>query len=546
MIDICRRLDGVPLAIELAAARVPLLGVAGVRDRLRERLRLLAAGTADAPPRHRTLHAALDWSHALLGGDAQTVLRRLAVFSGGFDVEAAQQVASDERLDAWTVLDQLGLLVDHSLVDVGADERARCGLLETTRAYAQARLAASGETAAVVQRHARWFATHFRRLADALFDGRMSDDAFIAARGEDLDNLRTALAASLRADDLDTALDLIVHSAPFGFLLPPGNGVAETIDVLQARIDDPVKRAWLHYAGRHYLHLEWAGTDALQARHAVIAALPLIAEPRRRAFACCLSAQEEHRRRDGPELAHALLAEAAALERADWPHWLRMRRLLVAGSCFGYDTVAASAAALLREMEAAGEGEGRSSFMLREMQAWALMDTGRHDEALAALEDLRERGRRERRDSHRMWTVLDSLATMLLELDRPAATLPVLRELLQHVGARRLYASSTFVFAEYASSVGAHRQAALLLGLERALGRRGGRVQLPREQRMTARTRARIESVQAAPVLESWLEEGERLDEAAARDLLVRIVDDGGARPFPSPEAPILRRARAG
>ena len=108
MIDICRRLDGLPLAIELAAARVPALGVQGVRERLDERLRMLTAGSRIALRRHQTLRAALDWSHGLLDAEEQAVFRRLGVFSGGCTIEAAQQVASDEQLDEWAVLDASG------------------------------------------------------------------------------------------------------------------------------------------------------------------------------------------------------------------------------------------------------------------------------------------------------------------------------------------------------------------------------------------------------------------------------------------------------
>ena len=116
VIEICRRLDGIPLAIELAAARLPLLGVEGLRARLHERFNLLTGGARVVLRRHQTLRATLEWSHALLTPDEQTVFRRLGVFAGGFTLEAAQHVASDERIDQWTTLDYLGALVDKSLV----------------------------------------------------------------------------------------------------------------------------------------------------------------------------------------------------------------------------------------------------------------------------------------------------------------------------------------------------------------------------------------------------------------------------------------------
>ena len=116
IVEICRRLDGIPLAIELAVARLPLLGVEGLRTRLHERFKVLTGGARVVLRRHQTLRATLEWSHGLLTVDEQTVFRRLGVFAGGFTLEAAQYVASDERIDHWTALEHLGALVDKSLV----------------------------------------------------------------------------------------------------------------------------------------------------------------------------------------------------------------------------------------------------------------------------------------------------------------------------------------------------------------------------------------------------------------------------------------------
>jgi len=115
--DICRRLDGNPLAIELAAARVPMLGVQGLHQRLDQRFKVLTTGDRSSARRHHTLRAALEWSHQLLAPSEQAVLRRLGVFAGGFTLEAAQQMAEDEQgIDHWDVLEHLGALVEKSLV----------------------------------------------------------------------------------------------------------------------------------------------------------------------------------------------------------------------------------------------------------------------------------------------------------------------------------------------------------------------------------------------------------------------------------------------
>ena len=141
--ELCRRLDGMPLAIELAAARVRLLGVQGLLDRIDERLRVLTGGSRAALPRHQTLAAMLAWSHSLLGPVEQVVLRRLAVFVGSFALARAQDVAADDQIDRWAVLDALGVLVNKSLVTADDADPPRYRLLESTRAFALERAAAS-------------------------------------------------------------------------------------------------------------------------------------------------------------------------------------------------------------------------------------------------------------------------------------------------------------------------------------------------------------------------------------------------------------------
>jgi predicted ATPase/DNA-binding winged helix-turn-helix (wHTH) protein len=155
---ICRHLDGIPLAIELAAARAVTLGPRHVAARMHDRFKLLTAGRRTALARHQTLAAALDWSHDLLTDDERTTLRRLGVFAGDFTLEAAEAIVPDNGTAASAVAESLASLVAKSLAGV---ERvaapARYRLLETTRAYAQGKLEAAGEQNTVSRRHA----THF-------------------------------------------------------------------------------------------------------------------------------------------------------------------------------------------------------------------------------------------------------------------------------------------------------------------------------------------------------------------------------------------------
>jgi predicted ATPase/DNA-binding winged helix-turn-helix (wHTH) protein len=188
VVDICRALDGLPLALELAAARVPLLGVEGVRARLGGRLMLLKGGLRDMPSRHRTLRETLAWSYALLSADEQVLLDRLGIFAGGFSVAAAQAVAPDGA-DAWSALDTLAALVDKSLVVVGAGPLPRYHLLESTRAFAQERLRETGSLEDARRRHAA--ATVQSLRAEDPFE---STSARLLRTAPEIDNLRSAAA----------------------------------------------------------------------------------------------------------------------------------------------------------------------------------------------------------------------------------------------------------------------------------------------------------------------------------------------------------------
>ncbi|HUB54717.1 MAG TPA: LuxR family transcriptional regulator [Mycobacterium sp.] len=204
--DICTRLDGMPLAIELAAARVRALSVAEILDSLHDRFRLLTGGARTAVRRQQTLRASVDWSHALLTETERILLRRLAAFLGGFDFDAAQAVAGADGLARYQVVDQLTLLVDKSLV-VAEDSsgRTRYRLLETVRQYALEKLGESGEADAVRSRHRDYYTA----MAVALDAPAGSDYEQRVEHAEiDIDNLRAAFNWSRESSDIELALAL--------------------------------------------------------------------------------------------------------------------------------------------------------------------------------------------------------------------------------------------------------------------------------------------------------------------------------------------------
>jgi predicted ATPase/DNA-binding CsgD family transcriptional regulator len=204
---ICTRLDGLPLAIELAAARSQLLPPPALLARLERRLPLLEGGARDAPDRHQTLRAAIDWSHELLSASEQMLFGRFAVFVGGAPLEAVEAVCGGGG--APQVLPALASLVDKELVqaETQTDGGARFRMLETIREYAQERLAAGGEQAALQRRHA----AHFLALADEAERAQWgaAQGAWFARLEREHDNLRAVLAWSTHPEgDLETGLRL--------------------------------------------------------------------------------------------------------------------------------------------------------------------------------------------------------------------------------------------------------------------------------------------------------------------------------------------------
>jgi predicted ATPase/class 3 adenylate cyclase/DNA-binding CsgD family transcriptional regulator len=210
--EICRRLDGVPLAIELAAARVRALSLAEILDSLHDRFRLLTGGARTAVRRQQTLRASVDWSHALLTEPERVLLRRLAVFMGGFDIDAAQTVAGCGDVARYQVLDQLTLLVDKSLVVAdNTGGRTRYRLLETVRQYALEKLGESGEADAVRSRHR----DHYTALAAVLDAPARTDCEERLEQAEiEIDNLRAAFGWSRENSDIELALALASSLQP--------------------------------------------------------------------------------------------------------------------------------------------------------------------------------------------------------------------------------------------------------------------------------------------------------------------------------------------
>jgi len=189
---ICQHLDGIPLAIELAATRIKLLGLDDILKRLDERFQVLSSGTRGTMERHRTLRTAVDWSYDLLGDQEKVLFNRQAVFVGGFDMDAVENVCTDEKVTRERVLDLFSGLVDKSLVvtETQVDGSIRYRLLETLRHYAREKLTRAGEEDVIQKKH---FA-YYLELAEKAYAGRLDETSmWLAHLEKQHDNMRAAL-----------------------------------------------------------------------------------------------------------------------------------------------------------------------------------------------------------------------------------------------------------------------------------------------------------------------------------------------------------------
>jgi predicted ATPase len=206
--ELCVRLDGLPLAIELAAARIRLFSPRALRERLTRRLDLLTGGARDLPGRHRTLRQAIAWSYELLEDEAQALFRRLSAFDGGATIEAAQAVCGSDLDCEARAYESLGVLTDHCLLrcEDGRDGEPRFSMLESIRAFGLEKLKEQGEDVTVCRAHARHFLELAER-AEPLLTGAEQSEAFDRLDAE-YENFRAAMQWSRQSGDIETGVRL--------------------------------------------------------------------------------------------------------------------------------------------------------------------------------------------------------------------------------------------------------------------------------------------------------------------------------------------------
>ncbi|MCV7170768.1 LuxR family transcriptional regulator [Mycobacterium manitobense] len=386
-VEICRRLDGVPLAIELAAARVRVMSLIEIRDSLHDRFRLLTGGARTAVRRQQTLRASVDWSHALLTEPERVAFARLAVFVGGFDLDAAEMVAGGATVERFQILDLLTLLVDKSLVVAESTSgRTRFRLLETVRQYALEKLGESGQAHTVRTRHRDYYTAMAAGLDTPAGTGH---ERRLEQVDTEIDNLRAAFAWSCENADLELASRLASSLQPLW--LARGR-IREGLTWFDAALSDrngdpesvaPAVRARA-LADKASLNAHMGATDSMEDVLRGLAIAKEVDDPvlLLRVLSACAGIAVYDR-----EIAEPYFAEAIALARATGDGW-RLSQIL-GWQAFGLtmegDPVAIRAAAEEGRDVAAAIGDTFSSHACRWCLAVAQGMTGDVAGAVAQL-----------------------------------------------------------------------------------------------------------------------------------------------------------------
>jgi predicted ATPase/DNA-binding winged helix-turn-helix (wHTH) protein len=547
--DICRRLDGLPLAIELAAARVTLLGIDALGAQLRDGFRVLAAGAVAADSRHQTLRATFDWAHALLDDQEQTLLRRLGVFVGGFTLELAQQVAADESpgpklpwerggpvLDEWAILDLLGALIDKSLVVTDFGERPRYRLLETTRAYALDKLEQAREQSVLAERHARAICRLFCQTEAAKNGdgGTLSTAGLLQLLLPELDNLRRARDWAMGATgNRQLAIALSAASAEALRLLGHSQEAARVMLALQDQVDERTDPA---SAALFWNELAFLGKHGRLPRGTMITAAE--------------RAEQIYRRLGAPRRifrsllgrGHALMTvgrlteaeqveeQMARLESAQWPGRARCLRLLLRSMLLDHQERYEEALDVLAQMRVLLENEpGEDESLLLTMcnMCGAMLGLERYESALALAREVMQRSH-----SPRITVYAQKAATSALtHLDRAEEAAALLRrgicgwqrdkQLLQFLG----------LLALLAYRLGRVADSARLDGANQAFQTRSGLSALPMQRRAQNELhRAYVDAALADAQLQCWRQEGAQLSE----EMLVRLCLGEGVCAWPA------------
>ena len=531
-IDLCAKLDGIPLAIEMAAARVPALGLDRVRSLLGERLRFLSSGHRTPLARHRTLHAALDWSHSLLTASERMVLRRLGVFAGGFTLELAQGVVaraggypSNARVDEWETVEALEHLIEKSMVQAVPPPDAgepRYSLLDTTRLYALERLAEAGETEAVYACHAQAMAN----FAERAFDDHWTepDSACVARMKPEIDNLRSALHWAIAHSDADSAASIVGNAWPLFRIIDrqyesqAWMNMAEPLirQATAARAARAVAAIVYVFGGRGGPRVIAAAREAVHRYREVDDQRGLYLALIALTYAGSVFSDAGS---DADRDAGVALAELNRLEQPEWP--ARMRCWATVARTYHLRDDLAGCLAPLRAMYELAHSVGATERALTAQvnMLAALCRLGLYDDAIDLGRTIIDRGLLA---GERLGSVLLNLSEALVKRNMTAESREYAREALRVMRQCNGACEAFAALASIALSEGRIEDAARIAGYAESILARDGierEAQLRAIEEVTGSIEARIPEV----ARKSLMDEGARLAEAQATSLALNI-----------------------
>lgn len=518
VIEICRRLDGIPLAIELAASRVPLLGIDGLRQRLDQRFRLLTSSPRDAPARQQTLHAALAWSHSLLAPDEQRVFRRLGVCTGGFGLALAQGVGADDEEDEWAVLDTLGALVEKSLVVADAGAVPRYRLLESARAYALERLLEAQEVDLTRRRHAQTLLAMLEPALSAFQRDELASPHALAPWLPETDNLREALNWAERHDQ-----GLFVALAGCSWWLWRPSGLPLEA-LLWCRRALPCMTAEQPASWRARLLLGYASASHQQEADKELTALNQAAQlfrttqDRLGEYLSRVQLAKKLAWHGEPGLIGTTLREAEALWDPQWPETLRAGMLAARTYALEVAGRPSEGEPLMHELVALMRRSGSPSqldYALMEL-AESLFVQGKAEAAITLRLEVADRTRQ--RDPHVASTNLANLGAALAFVGRTEEALQAARESLPGLKLNGRLCTFLDHFALIACLRGRFTEGARVLGRADASIASSGFSREESERRACDMAREALQRALPGEELRRRLDEGARLGDDAAAD----------------------------
>lgn len=534
LIEICRQLDGIPLALEFAASRIPLLGPAGVRSRLHDRLRLLTGGQRSSPPRHRSLQAALEWSHQLLSPRTRHVLHRLAVFPSGFSLEGAGLLLMAES-DS-DLIEHLDVLVDRSLVTLQAEGRRRYRMLETTRAFAMDCLGQE-------QDGIDWQSRLARAMASlCLLAARERDSTWLY---QEMPNARAALAWSLSHPGLgEVAATIATYTS---VVLGASGAIGEAIDNLRRvqhlitdELPEALRARYWHWLGRLGVEGRLPSSlciDYLQRADAMFQAQ---GEPLHR-HGCQRHLAEAQLMAGRLDLAEAHLQAARELEEprpraSDRVRRLRVEVLLAAAR--GDHRMALLHAQTALPLAEAHEFENYRVLLMADM-AWSHLQVGHANAAVASFQDLlvHLQGQNLRFGLARARAMTGLTAALVAAGRIDEAARSVIRT-AQALRQENLLRSRCDIFAWVAAATGALPAAAQFMGAGDEFAASSEMERDPISCMARELALALIEPRLPAEDLQHWRSQGARADEAELMTLVQSQFTPQPAMPTAAPQSP--------